>query len=157
MEEKYGRSWVIRTSFLVNVIIVSAVIYINLLFDWELYLMLFIALTFATPDLMRYVICRRWKPVEAEIKGTEDLSRPYLTSGSPAMANFYQAEIEYHVGETVFRAKMTSSFLPFKKSETIYYDPLTPSVFTQNRGPGWFGLGFLVIVVLSILGTFDHQ
>ena len=155
VEEKYGRRWVIRTSCLTSAIIVSAILYSNLFIEWECYLMLFLGLTFTTPGLIRYVICRRWEPVEAEIESSEDLSRAHVLGGGASMVNFYQADIKYHVGEALFKAKITSAF-PFKKSKTIFYDPVTPSVFTQNKSPGLYGLGFLVVVVLSILKVFEH-
>ncbi|MEN6440689.1 MAG: hypothetical protein ABFD97_19125 [Syntrophobacter sp.] len=156
MEEKYGRSWVIPVSSLMAAIIASTAFYLDLFYDWSWYIMLFIGLTFTTPGLMRYVICHKWKPIEAKIINSENLSRAYVSWAGASMSNCYQADIEYNIGETAFRAKMTSTF-PFKKNKIIFYNPVAPSVFTQNKNPGLYGLGFLVLVVLSILKGFGHR
>lgn len=157
MEEKYGRSWGIPVSPLISAVIVAIFIYFRLFIDELDYLMLLIGLVITMPGLVRYVVCRKWQQVEATITGSKDLSRLYLSGGSPSMANLYEADIEYNVGETVFRAKMTSTFLPFKESKTIYFDPIDPSVFTQHKGTGYYGLGFLALIGLSIFKMFERQ
>ena len=156
MEESYGKSWVVPASSLISAVIVAITIYFELFRDWHWYPMLFAGLSFVIPGFMRFVICRKWKPVEAEIKSSKDLSRAYLSWRGASMAYSHEANIEYYVGEAVFRARITST-LPFKQSKTIFYDPIAPSVFTQNKGLGLHGLGFLLLVGLSIFKMFERR
>lgn len=113
-------------------------------------LAIFFITIFTLPGFLRYLICYKWELAETTVKVSRDLSQPFFHWKGVSMSSCYEAEIEYHVDATSFTYTITSNS-PFKETSKIYYDPINPSIFTQNKALGYDGGGFILLIVTTFI------
>jgi hypothetical protein len=154
MEVPFGKSWVVPVASLISIALVILMAHFSILLDNVRIMLFFLfGLLVSVPGFLRYLICRRWSPVEAIIKESRDLSSPYVHWRGVSMAMCHEADIEYRVDGEIISSTIKSS-KPFNKTINIYYSPHNPRIFTRYNGLRWDGTIFIIIVIIGVLMLF---
>ncbi len=154
MEVPFGKRWVVPVASLISIALVFLLAHFSILLH-NIRIVLFFLFGFlvSVPGFLRYLICRRWSPIEAIIKESRDLSSPYIHSRGVSMAMRYEADIEYRIGGEIISSILKSS-KPFNKTIIIYCSPSNPLIFTRYKGLRWDGTIFIIVITIGILMLF---
>ena len=104
-----------------------------------------VLLTF--PAFIRYFLIIRWKPIEAIVIDSKDLSKVVINNkGGASCTYLYEADIEYSVDGNAFFPTIQKTDGPFLSTVKIYYNPNDPQYCTVKKKMGLSGWGFPILL-----------